>query len=170
MSGRVSTSADIISVGAPIPRIKKAHPLAGRTVHIVWRSGEEKTVDLMPVFASRRIYIPLRTNEKLFRSLRVSRHGDSLEWDGGIDLSAVWIEQLPSTEFKNEDFRRAMEALRMTLEGMAAVLEISRRQVADYRKHKPIPRHIALATRYLMERHDKRDGDRKKQRDKVAAS
>jgi hypothetical protein len=38
---------------------------------------------------------------------------------------------------------------------MAAALEISRRLVADYRKDKPIPRHIALATRYLIEHHVK---------------
>ena len=34
---------------------------------------------------------------------------------------------------------------------LASTLEISRRLVADYRKAKPIPRHIALATRYLVE-------------------
>ncbi|GAC1045900.1 hypothetical protein [Rhizobium sp. No.120] len=30
-------------------------------------------------------------------------------------------------------------------------LDISRRLVADYRKDKPIPRHIAFATRYLVD-------------------
>jgi len=39
----------------------------------------------------------------------------------------------------------------MSLDGMAIALDISRRQVASYRKDKPIPRHIALAARYLVE-------------------
>ncbi|MFB9952628.1 hypothetical protein ACFFP0_27600 [Rhizobium puerariae] len=43
----------------------------------------------------------------------------------------------------------------MSLEGMASALEISRRLVADYRKDKPIPRHVALATRYLVEHRGK---------------
>ena len=35
---------------------------------------------------------------------------------------------------------------------LTAALEISRRQVAEYRDTKHIPNHIALATRYLAER------------------
>ena len=35
----------------------------------------------------------------------------------------------------------------------ALALDISRRLVADYRKDKPIPRHIAFATRYLVDQH-----------------
>jgi hypothetical protein len=31
-------------------------------------------------------------------------------------------------------------------------LGVSRRLIADYRKNKPIPRLVALATRYLLER------------------
>ncbi|MGR9231896.1 hypothetical protein ACU8NU_10060 [Rhizobium leguminosarum] len=73
------------------------------------------------------------------------------ELTGGIDFSALWLSKLPSVEFDNESFRDAMDALGMTLEGMAAALDISKRQVADYRKAKPIPRNVAYATRYLVE-------------------
>ena len=45
-----------------------------------------------------------------------------------------------------------MDRLHLTLDGMAARLGVARRLVADYRKDKPIPKHIALATRYLLER------------------
>jgi len=44
-----------------------------------------------------------------------------------------------------------MDELGNSLDGMAAALQISRRLVADYRKDKPIPRHIAFATRYMLE-------------------
>lgn len=46
----------------------------------------------------------------------------------------------------------AMDKLHLTLDGMAARLGIARRLVADYRKDKPIPKHIALATKYLLSR------------------
>lgn len=153
MSGSGSTSDEIVRVGGPLPRIRAATPLERRLVRIVWRSGEEKIVDLAPALASRRLYIPLREDDALFRTLRVSEFGDAIEWDGGLDFSAVWLDRLPSHEFDNQAFRQAMDQLGLSLEGMAAQLEISRRLVADYRKDKPIPRHIALATQYLVDRH-----------------
>lgn len=152
MSGRVSTSAEIVSAGKSLPAIADAEPLDGRRVLVTWKNGETKLVDLGPALASRRIYIPLRGNDALFHTLRVSAYGDALEWDGGIEFSAIWIERLPALGFSNADFREAMAKLGLSLEGMAAALEISRRLVAEYRKDKPIPRHIALATQYLVTR------------------
>jgi hypothetical protein len=152
MNGPVSTKDEIVSVGAPLPRIGSAEPLDGRKVLITWRNGETKTVDLAPALASRRIYMPLRSDDALFQSLHVSEFGDAIEWDGGLDFSASWLERLPSVGFTNADFRAAMSELGLSLEGMAAALEISRRLVAEYRKDKPIPHHIALATQYLAMR------------------
>lgn len=151
MNGNASMSGEIISAGEPLPRIRSAAALDGRQVAIVWRDGGRKTVDLAPALGSRRIYIPLRHDDNLFQTLRVSEYGDAIEWDGGLDFSAAWIDRLPAVDFGNADFRDAMSRLGLTLDGMAAQLEISRRLVADYRKDKPIPRHIALATRYLVE-------------------
>lgn len=151
-NGAASMSADeIIRTASPLPRIAAAKPLDGRKVEIVWQDDRRKTVDLASAFASRRVYMPLRDNDQLFRTLRVSDYGDAIEWDGGIDFSAVWIERLPDEDFGNADFRNAMEVLGLSLEGMAAALQVSRRQIAAFRKDKPIPRHIALATRYLLE-------------------
>ena len=147
-------SAEMVSVGEPLPRIAGAVPLDGRKVKILWKSGETSVVDLAPALASRRVYIPLRDNDELFKTLRVSEYGNAIEWDGDLDFSAVWLSRLPEAEFSNADFRRAMDRLGMTLDGMAADLEISRRKVADYRKASPIPKHIAYATRYLMRRAD----------------
>lgn len=151
MNGVASTNDEVVRVGGPLPRIAAARPLDGRKVAVTWRSGSTTIVDLAPALESRRIYIPLRADDALFATLRVSQHGDAIEWDGGLDFSAVWLDRLPPATFDNEDFRQAMDDLGMTLDGMAAQLEISRRQVADYRKDKPIPRHIALAVRYLVE-------------------
>lgn len=151
MSGDASTNAEIIAVGSSLPRIARAEVLDGRKVRIIWQSGESKVVDLAPALESRRIYIPLRHDDALFRSLRVSDYGNAIEWGDALDFSAVWLARLPPAEFQNADFRAAMTALDMTLDGMAAALGISRRMIAEYRKDKPIPRHIGLATRYLLD-------------------
>ncbi|WP_165837617.1 DUF2442 domain-containing protein [Zavarzinia aquatilis] len=141
----------MIAVGEPLPRIERAEALDGRKVRIGWRSGETRVVDLAPVIASRRIFRPLRDDDELFRSLRVAEYGNAIEWASDLDLSALWLDRLPSAEFDNRDFRAAMAALDMTLDGMAAALGLSRRLIADYRKTRPIPRHVALATRYLLD-------------------
>ncbi|MFT4185003.1 MAG: DUF2442 domain-containing protein [Rhizobium sp.] len=152
MSGNVSIpDIEMISTGKPLPRIAAATPLDGRKVRVTFDNGRTKTVDLSPALESRRFYIPLRDDDALFRSFRISEYQDALEWGDNLDFSAVWLERLPSVDFGNADFREAMDRLGMTLDGMAVALEISRRLVADYRKDKPIPRHIGLATRYLVE-------------------
>jgi hypothetical protein len=155
MNGNASTSDDLITVGAALPRIAEAVPLDHRKVRITWRSGISKTVDLAPALESRRLYIPLRRDDALFRTLRVSDYGDAIEWDGDLDFSAVWLDRLPSAIFDNQDFRVAMDQLGMTLDGMAAALDVSRRLVAGYRKDKAIPKYIALAARYLVEHQGK---------------
>ena len=153
MNGNVLTKDEIITVGRPLPRLAAADALDGRKLRLTWRSGKTDVVDLAPVLESRRLFVRLRSDDALFRALRVSDDGDAVEWPGeDLELSAVWLARLPSAEFSNLDFRMAMDELGVTLDGMAAALEISRRIVADYRKDKPIPRHIAFATRYLLER------------------
>lgn len=145
------SDSDVIAVGNPLPQIAWAVPLDGRKVKVVWADGRTKVVDLTAPFANRRIFIPLRSDDALFRTLHVSEYGSALEWDGpDLELSASWLDHLPEAEFTNEEFRNAMDRLHMTNEGMAAELEISRSQVAEYKKDKPIPRHIAHATRYLI--------------------
>lgn len=151
MNGHVSTADDVVVVGESLPRIRSAHRIGGRKVLLTFRSGETRIVDLAPALASRRIYLPLRDDDALFSTLRVSELGDAIEWRNGLDFSAIWLARLPNIEFANADFRDAMDALEMSLDGMAAELGISRRLVAAYRKDKPIPRHIAFATRYLVE-------------------
>ena len=156
MNGRASTKGELVGTDNLLPRLTHARPLDDRKVQLRWRNGESKIVDLGPALASRRVYIPLRENDALFRTLRVSEYGDAIEWDDGLDFSALWLERLPAIGFSNANFRDAMRTLGLSLDGMAAALEVSRRLVADYRKDKPIPRHIALATQYLVIRSEMR--------------
>ena len=152
MNGIVSIPEnDIVSVGKPLPRLREAVALEGRKVRVAFEDGRTKVVDLTAALESRRFYKPLRDDDTLFKSFRISEYRNALEWSDDLDFSALWLDALPSVEFNNADFRAAMDDLGMTLDGMAAALEVSRRLVADYRKDKPIPQHISLATRYLLE-------------------
>jgi len=151
MNGTALIQDDIIRVGRQLPRIREAVPLEERKVRVVFDNGLEKIVDLAPALQSRRFYIPLRDDDALFRSFHVSEYGDAIEWNEGLDFSADWLEKLPDVSFTNTDFCQIMDRLNMSLDGMAIALDISRRQVASYRKDKPIPRHIAYAARYLVE-------------------
>ena len=107
--------------------------------------------DLAPALANHRLFVRLRDDDALFRTIRVNEDGNGVEWDDGSELSAEWIERLTPTFMANADFRAAMDELHMSLEGMAATLGTSRRLIADYRKDKPIPSHIGLAVRYLLQ-------------------
>lgn len=102
-----------------LPRIQSVTALDGRQVTVVWRDGSRKIVDLAPALNSRRVYIPLRDDDELFRTLRVSEYGDAIEWDGGLDFSATWIDRLPAADFGNADIRDAMSRLGLTLDGTA---------------------------------------------------
>lgn len=142
---------DFIRVGRPIPRIAAARPAEGRSVVLTWEDGVTELVDLAPALSSHRGYVRLRRDDELFRTLKVGEYGSYLEWADGSELSSVWIEELSGSSLDNAQFREAMDKLNMSLDGMAARLGVARRLIAEYRKDKPIPKHIALATRYLLE-------------------
>lgn len=146
---------EFVGTGAPLPRIASAEYLDGRRVRIVWRTGETDDVDLTPALVSHRLFIRLRSDDELFRTLRVDEYGDALVWDDGAELAATWIYEIASPSLSNDEFRKAMDDLNMTLDGMAIRLGIARRLIADYRKDKPIPPYISLATQQLIERHKK---------------
>lgn len=153
MNGTASMADnDIIAFGAPLPRLASAVILDRKRVRITWRDGNAVTVDLEPVFLSHRHFIPIRNNDELFQTLRVNEDGTALEWDDGIELSAVWIARLPAVGMANSEFRSIMEELGMSLDGMASQLEVSRRLIAEYRATKPIPNAVAFAARYLLMR------------------
>ena len=136
----------------PLPRIEAATPLEGRKVSVVWRDGTSQVIDIGPALASRRVFLRLRTDDELFRTLRVNEDGNAVEWDDGAELTAIWIERLAPTSLQNEEFRAAMDQLGYSLDGMASRLGLSRRLIASYRKDKPIPDTVGLAIRYLIDK------------------
>jgi len=144
------TNADLEE--APLPRIDTAEPLDGRKVRVTWRDGSSQDIDISAALASRRIFLRLRTDDALFRTLRVNEDGNAIEWDDGAELTAIWIERLAPSSLKNDEFREAMDSLGFSLDGMASRLGLSRRLIASYRKDKPIPETVGLAVRYLIDK------------------
>jgi hypothetical protein len=138
-----------------LPRIDAAEALEDRKVAVVWRDGTSQVVDISPALASRRLFLRLRTDDELFRTLRVNEDGNAIEWDDGAELTAIWIERLAPTSLGNEEFREAMDRLGFSLDGMASRLGLSRRLIASYRKDKPIPETVGLAVRYLIDKQRK---------------
>lgn len=156
MSGTGSMAdSGFLEVGGPLPRIRKAVHIGDMTVQIEWDDGKEDTIDLTPAIMSHRHFVSLRRDPDLFSRFVVRERGDSLVWPGGQELSASWIEELATETLNNAQFRQAMADLRLSLDGMAARLGVARRLIADYRKDKPIPQVIALATRYLVDQQKK---------------
>jgi hypothetical protein len=156
MSGSEPTDDDeFVEVDGPLPRIRNAEQVEDMKVRVEWDDGREEIIDLKPAVMSHRHFVALRNDPKSFAAFKVRDRGDSLVWPNGQELSASWIAELAPTTLDNVEFRQAMDDLRLSLDGMAARLGIARRLVADYRKDKPIPQAIALATKYLVDRQRK---------------
>lgn len=144
---------DMVGTGTPLPRIGHVEVLDARRLRVTWRSGETNDVDVAPALLSHRLFVDLRSNDELFRTASKDEYGDAVVWSDGSELAATWLYELAEpAELTNDEFRSAMESLHMSLDGMAVRLGIARRLVADYRKNRPIPRTVALATRHLVER------------------
>src|SRR5690606_34478483 len=152
MSGTSKTEDDdFIEASGPMPVIRHASTIGGFVIRVEWDDGREEEIDVGPAILSHRAFVALRSDPAAFARFNVRDRGDSLVWPDGQELSADWIQELAPRELGNEEFREAMVQLRLSLDGMAARLGIARRLVADYRKDRPIPKTVALATRYLLE-------------------
>jgi len=142
---------DFVTAGKSLRKIRTAKWLGARQVKIVWRDGGEDVIDLSPILLSHRGFVALRKDDHLFETMKVAEYGEALEWADGTELAAAWLQQVTPLQYDNERFRRAMDELHMSLDGMAARLGIARRLIAEYRKDRPIPKYVALATEYLLD-------------------
>jgi hypothetical protein len=147
----MNATEPVIAVGEPLPRIAAVQPGDGLTITVTWRRGSRKgraeTVDLAPLIMTFRLYRPLRQDPALFATVAVEESGSALVWgDGQIDMAAASVERLARERMTADDFRAFLARNRLTLDAAAAILGISRRQVAYFAKgEKPVPRLVALA-------------------------
>jgi len=141
---------ETVRVGDPLPQIAQVRSAGGLSVTVSWerglRAGSTETVDLAPVVRTLRFYAPLRQDAALFATVAVEDDGTALSWDGGrIDMAAITVERLAGEAMSADGFRAFLSRHRLTLDAAAAILGISRRQVAYFAKGKPVPRLVALA-------------------------
>ena len=138
-----------------LPRIVSVAPgKKALTLKLRWNTGDDTLVDVSGPVNSFRFYAPLRNNPALFRKVHVGEHGTDVVWTDELDMSndTLWrLSQEQSGDTMSADvFRRWRQSRRLTLDGAAKALGVSRRMIAYYEKgERPIPRVVALATRGL---------------------
>src|SRR3982751_3887602 len=98
-------ASEEIAVGMPLPRIRSVKALSDRRVMVTWENGPSEAVDLTPALASHRAFVRLRSDDELFRSVRVSEYHDCLEWPDGSELPASWVEELADAPLDNAALR-----------------------------------------------------------------
>jgi hypothetical protein len=83
----------------PLVRVKTVEPLDKFVVRITFKDGVQKEMDLEK-FLRGEIFEPIRTNPKMFRSVKVI--GGTIGWDNGADidpdvlyydLKPAWMEE-----------------------------------------------------------------------------
>ena len=83
----------------PLVRVKTVEPLDKFVVRITFKDGVQKEMDLEKLLRGE-IFEPIRTNPKMFRSVKVI--GGTIGWDNGADidpdvlyydLKPAWMEE-----------------------------------------------------------------------------
>nr|WP_250807881.1 hypothetical protein [Neorhizobium tomejilense] len=88
------TATDILTAEMSLPRIASCRSLPEFGVEILWRDGGTDIVDVSPALRSRPVFAAVLASQDIFRNCAVSEYGDSVEWEDGSELSAVWIARL----------------------------------------------------------------------------
>jgi hypothetical protein len=145
------SETDIIEIGDPLPVVRSVSAHDRRTVSVTWDDGTRKLVDLAPVIFSYKFYRPLRDDDALFQTVHLTDDGAAIAWgdDDVIDMDASTVERLAAETMEPADFANFLKRHKLTFDGAAAQLGISRRLVAYYASERDVPRYIALACAYL---------------------
>lgn len=131
------------------PRLREIQADADHGVRVVWADGNEHVVDLAPVIMQYKVFQPLRRNRALFERVRLEDGGRTIVWTDEIDMAAETVQRLAAEQHMSDtEFRQFLARHHLSWTAGAAVLGISRRQVAYYAQGtKPISRTIVLACR-----------------------
>jgi DNA-binding XRE family transcriptional regulator len=138
-----------------LPRILSVR-VTGRplTLFVEFDNGMASDVDVGAFLKSFAHFAPLIERPSGFSLVALGEFGTDIVWPGGIEMSSESLlrllrEQTGATMAAGE-FREWRQRNRLTLDGAAKALGISRRMVAYYEEgRRPIPRVVALATKSL---------------------
>jgi len=79
---------------ADTPNIKAVGTGEGRRLVIIWGGGAESVVDIAEHLAKFAILAPLRTDDALFREVRVGEWGWCVHWSDELDISSDTLWRL----------------------------------------------------------------------------
>lgn len=142
----------------PLPRIAEVEVTDHMMIRVRWvegsRVGRTDVVDLSPMIDTFRLYRPLREDQNLFRTIHLIERGRILAWgDDQIDMVADNVQELAEETLTPDDFREFLATNNLTQGQAAALLDRSRRQIANYLSgSEPIPRGFVLSCFGLVAR------------------
>jgi hypothetical protein len=143
----------------PMPKIAKIEVADHLVLRVAWSAGSRENrvdvVDLSPMINTFKLYRPLREDEALFRSVHLIEEGRILAWgdDDQIDMVADNVQELAEETMTPDDLREFLKISNLTQAEAAALLDRSRRQIANYLSgSEPIPRGFVLSCFGLVAR------------------
>ena len=143
----------------PMPKIAKIEVIDHLIVRVEWSEGSRANridfVDLSPMINTFRLYRPLREDKELFSTLHLIEGGRILAWgdDDQIDMVADNVQELAEETMTPDDLREFLKVNNWTQNEAAALLDRSRRQLANYLSgSEPIPRGFVLSCFGLVAR------------------
>jgi hypothetical protein len=146
-------------IAPPMPSIARVQAVEHLTIRVEWsagiRHGRTDEIDLSPMINVLKLYRPLRENRKLFRTVHLIEDGRVLAWgdDDEIDMAADSVEELAEETMTSDDLRKFLIDNNLTQGEAAALLDRSRRQIANYLSgSEPIPRGFVLSCFGLIAR------------------
>ncbi len=143
----------------PMPKIARVEALDDLVIRVEWsagiRVGRTDVVDLSPMINTLKLYRPIRDNQSLFRTIHLIENGRIVAWGDSdqIDMAADSVEELAEETMAPDDLRNFLRSNNLTQGEAAALLDRSRRQIANYLSgSEPIPRGFVLSCYGLMAR------------------
>ncbi len=135
-----------------IPRIAEVEAAEPYVLRVTFENGIRADIDLRAhIEKHARIFAPLRDNPALWAGVQLDAWGWDVQWDDAdmaIPVDLLWRLRLYRTgeAMAPEAFAQWMERHGLTLDRAAAVLGVSRRQVAYYKSGQQlIPKTVRLA-------------------------
>ena len=138
-----------------IGKIESITPRGRSGLVVAWDDGHRAEIDLAPIIAAHPQLAPIANSDDFPVT---APDGWSVEWQRcGIDVGAArlrrWANEQAGEAMPAAAFRVWMERNRLTLDGAAEALGLSRRTIAYYLSgEQPVPKTVMLAT----EGYDKR--------------
>jgi hypothetical protein len=113
------------------PNIRSVQADSDRILIVVWKNGAESIVDIAAHLADYAIFVPLRADDQLFRSVTPGEWGWGAHWSNEMEISADTLWRL-ALEQGGAWLRAWRNSHRMTQAEAAKALGVSPRMSRYY--------------------------------------